>query len=133
MGDGLSGSVENLDQVHPRSFVKECELVVVLPRLRFRGLAFCRCLLVDGRHRVAQLTDISQAFGAEPGCVFPVKTFAEGVVWRRDVPMAINVRGLNRTLRPIRLPLRHLHPHHRREHEGKQGLQHEASETGMRP
>ena len=81
-------------------------------------------LTVNRLHGVAQIAHIPKTFGAKPGCVLPVEAFAKGVVWCRDVPVTIHIRRVNGALRPIRLPLRHLDPHHRCKNHGEQGFQH---------
>ena len=78
---------------------------------------------MNARHRVVQVTHIPKPFGAEPGCVLPAEAFAKCVVWCRDVPVAIHVRRVNGALRPIRLPLGHLYPHHCCKNQGKQCFQ----------
>ncbi len=55
--------------------------------------------------------NIKQPFRAEPWSVSPTESFAEGVVWSGDIPVAVNVWNFHRALRPIGLPLRNLHPH----------------------
>ena len=112
-------------------------------RIRSQGWTLVPCsatsgvdlggLAVDGRHRVGQCGDIPQPFGTEPGGVLPAEPFTEGVVGGDHIPMTVHVGHVDRALRPVVLPLGHLHPHHRCKNEGGQSLQHAPVETGVRP
>ena len=91
---------------------------------RDRRLGALKGLAVNRRQRVFQLANIQKSFSTEPGCVLPAEAFSKGIIRCSYVPVTIHVGSIDRALRPIGLPLRHLDPHHGCKNQGEKGIQH---------